>query len=255
MKIRNKVLFSILALFVFPITSMATGAAPPKWQSEIISLISHQKYKEAGEKMKEYCVEKKNGDLCLTLASAYFEGEAKFGINSRDIIEAYRYTKLACDHGAEAGCEAYKAAIEKGELLQYVLFEPGVENRVAQLKEAIKLGADLNATIMFTATLLQKAINDENHEAVQLLLDNGVDVNYRVSDEDLTPLMYAVNSGNKEMVTLLLDRGADSTQTFKVADYLKLDKKEANACDLAGKLENREMMDLLKCTNAAVTKE
>ena len=250
----KKVLISVLALFVLPTTLMATGT-PTGWQEEVISLISHQRYKEAGEKIKEYCVEKRSSELCLILASAYFEGEAKFGINSRDIIEAYKYTKLACDYGSAAGCEAYKSAIEKGELLQYVLFEPGVENRDAQLKEAIQLGADLNATTLFSRTLLQDAISKENIEAVRLLLENGVDVNYRVSDEDLTPLMYAINSGNKEVVTLLLKSGADTTQTMKVPDYLKMGKKEVNACDFANKLENREMMTLLKCTDATTTSE
>lgn len=247
----KKVLVSILSLFLLPTASMAI--APPQWQSEIISLISHQQFEEAGEKIKEYCVEDKNGELCLILASAYYGGEAKFGIESRNIIEAYKYTRLACDYGSEAGCSAYKAAIEKGELLQNVLFEPGVENRDAQLKEAIKLGADLNSTTLFTTTLLQKALGEEKIEAVRLLLENGADVNYRVSDEDLTPLMYAINTGNKKLVTLLLDNGADSTQTMKVADYLKMGKPEVNACDFANRLENRKMMDLLKCTGYSPT--
>ena len=246
----KKALVPILALFVVTTESLATGA-PPLWQTEVISLISDQRFKEAGDKIKEYCVEKKNGELCLVLASAYFEGEARFGIDSREIVEAYRYTKLACDYGSAAGCEAYKAAIEKGELLQNVLFEPGVENREKQLKEAIALGADLNAKTLFTATLLQKAISEEREEAVRLLLENGVDVNYRVSEEDPTPLMYAINSGNAELVTMLLDRGADTTQTMKAPDYLKMEKREVNACDFAKKLEKSEMMTLLNCTDTA----
>lgn len=244
----NKVLVPILALFVLTAESLATEA-PPLWQTEIISLVSHQRFKEAGEKIREYCVEKKNGELCLILASAYFEGEAKFGIDSREIVEAYRYTKLACDYGSEAGCDAYKAAIEKGELLQNVLFEPGVESREKQLKEAIQLGADLNAKALFTETVLQKAISEENEEVVRLLLENGVDVNYRVSEEDPTPLMYAINSGNTEMAAMLLDKGADTTQTMKAPDYLKMGKTEINACDFAIKLEKPEMMTLLECAD------
>jgi hypothetical protein len=239
-----------LASFMLATASAATGT-PGSWQAEIISLVSHQRFKEAGEKLKDFCVEKRNAQLCLVLASAHFEGEPRFGIDSRQIIESYKYTKLACDYGSEEGCQAAKAAIEKGEILQSVLFEPGIENRGAQLKEAIKLGADLNATTLFTATLLQQAISEEKIEAVRLLLDNGVDVNYKVSDEDLTPLMYAVNSGSKEMVTLLLERGADATQTMKVPNYLKMGKKEANACDFASELEKQEMMALLNCPDGA----
>ena len=205
--------------------------------------------------MKEYCVVEKNGELCLILASAYFEGEAKFGIESREIVEAYRYTKLACDYGSKAGCEAYKAAIEEGELLQNVLFEPGVENREKQLKEAIQLGADLNAKTLFTATLLQKAIGEENEEVVRLLLENGVDVNYRVSEEDPTPLMYAINAGNTKMVGMLLAKGADRSQTMRAPDYLRMGKKEVDACDFAGKLEKPEMLVVLECPGSTTTAE
>lgn len=240
----------LLALVAWPTASMAVGA-PPMWQSEIISLISNQQYKAAGDRLKEYCVEQKNAELCLVLASAYYEGEPKFGINSREIVEAYKYTKLACDHGSAAGCEASKGAIEKGELLQNVLYEPGLENRDAQLKEAIKLGADLNATTRFTETVLQQAISEEKTETVKLLVDNGADVNYRVSDEDLTPLMYAVNSGNQEVVRLLLEAGADPTQTMKAAGYLQMGKTRVDACDLANKLEKQDMMALLKCPDSA----
>ena len=51
-KIMKIILISILALFVLPNVSMATGA-PPMWQREVISLVSHQRFKEAGEKIKE----------------------------------------------------------------------------------------------------------------------------------------------------------------------------------------------------------
>ncbi len=200
-----------------------------------------------GGLLKQQCVEQKNGRFCLVLASGYFRGESKFGIQSREIVEAYKYTKLACEYGAEAGCDASKAAIEKGELLQNVLFEPDIENRGEQLQVAIRLGADMNATTLFTATLLQKAISEENIEVVWLLLENGADINYRVSDEDLTPLMYAVNTGNKDLATLLLNNGADPAQTMKAAAYLRMDKELVTACDLAEKLNNQEMTALLKC--------
>ncbi|NNJ90656.1 MAG: ankyrin repeat domain-containing protein [Gammaproteobacteria bacterium] len=242
----KKPLVAILALIVLPTTLLATGA-PPRWQSEIISLISHQRYKEAGNKLDEYCVQQKNADLCLTLASAHFEAEPKFGIDSKNIVEAYRYTRLACEYGSTAGCDAYKAAIEKGELLQHVLFAPGVENRESQLKEALKLGANLNSTTLYSRTLLQTAISEENTEALKLLLDNGADINYRVSNEDLTPLMYAVNTGNSDIVTLLLNNGADSHQKMQVPEYLNMGQPEADACDLARKLENAQMSTLLNC--------
>ena len=89
----------------------------------------------------------------------------------------------------------------------------------------------------------------------QLLLENDVDVNYRVSEEDPTPLMYAVNSGNSEIVAMLLDRGADTAQTMKAPDYLKMGKKEVNACDFAVRLEKPQLMTLLKCADTSTTAE
>jgi len=239
-----RVLF--LALFLLPVTATGQGV-PPLWQTEVISLISHQRYQEAGETLKYYCVEQGHAELCLMLASAFFEGQSQLGILRRDIIEAYRYTKLACDHGSVPGCHAYRAAIDKGELLGYVLFEPGIDNRDAQLKDAIELGADLNATTLLTATLLQKAISEEREAAVRLLLENGVDVNYRVSEADPTPLMYAINTGNPEMVTMLLDKGADVTPVMQIPAGMNVGTGSMDACGLANQLQQTEIIGLLRC--------
>ncbi len=249
----GKTLFSLLTGCLLTAASV-TADTYPNWQQEVISLVSHNRFAEAGNRMRAACVEENSADVCLILASAHFDGEVRFGIESKQIIEAYRYTKLACDRGSKTGCDAYRAAIDDGELIQLVLFEPGVPNRDAQLKAAIQLGADLTATTLYTATLLQKAINDENTEAVGLLLANGADVNYRVSDEDLTPLMYAVNSGNGEIVQLLLDRGADPSQAMQAPDYLRMGNDRANACDLSRKLGKREMLEMLKCPETGNTR-
>ncbi|PVV12302.1 MAG: hypothetical protein B6D72_08245 [gamma proteobacterium symbiont of Ctena orbiculata] len=250
----KEVFFAVMALFVLPTLAMAAGA-PIGWQREVTFLVSQLRYEEAGETLKQYCIEEKSGELCLVMASAYLEGEVRFGIESKDIVEAYKYTKLACDFGSASGCEAYKGAVENGELLQLVLYEPGVNDRDEQLKRAIQLGLDLNVTTMFSRTLLQEAVSEEKIEAVRLLLKNGVDVNYRVSEEDLTPLMYAINTGSNKMVKLLLKNGADPKQTMKAADYLKMGKQEVNACDFANKLENKEMLALLKCGDMAAANE
>jgi hypothetical protein len=248
----RQVLIALLALCLLPAATVA-AATFANWQQEIISLVSHKQFREAGEKLREVCVDGGDGNVCLILASAHFDGEANFGIESRQIIEAYQYTKMACDRGSQAGCDAYVAAIEDGELIQYVLFEPGIKDRDTQLQKAIGLGADLNTTTLFSATLLQKAIDEENSEALGLLLKYGADVNYRVSDEDLTPLMYAVNSGSRAMVALLLEHGADPAQRMKVPDYLRMGKAEANACDFADKLANSEIRELLGCQGAGNT--
>ena len=230
---------------------LTSAGAGTGWRGDIIALVSAKRFDDARERMKAHCVEGKNSEVCLILASAYFDAEANFAINSKNIVEAYRYTKLACDYGSADACPAAKAAMEGGELLQNVLFEPGIENRDAQLKQALKLGADLNATTLFTATLLQQAISEENIDAVKLLLANSVDVNFRITDEDPTPLIYAINSGNTNMTLLLLDNGADPSRKMKVPEYLQMEKAEADACDFAHKLANNEMISPLKCTVAS----
>lgn len=243
----KKTILLMLAIIAMPVVNVIASSHMPRWQEEIISLISHKQFTQAGEKLKQHCINTRNADVCLILASAYFDGEKKFGFRQREIVKAYKYTRLACDFGSTDGCKASAAAIEKGELLHNVLFEPNVTNRDAQLKEAIQLGANLNATTLFTATLLQQAINEEKTEAVKLLLNNGVDVNYRVSDEDLTPLMYAINTGNKELVNLLMQHGANPDLTMQAPDYLKMDTEKANACDFARKLEKHDFLSLLRC--------
>ncbi|MEW8436458.1 MAG: hypothetical protein AB2629_20770, partial [Candidatus Thiodiazotropha sp.] len=65
----------------------------------------------------------------------------------------------------------------------------------------------------------------------------------------------AINSGSNKMVKLLLNNGADPKQTMKAADYLKMGKQEVDACDFANKLENREMLALLKCGGATAAAE
>ncbi|MCG8013147.1 MAG: hypothetical protein JAY64_15800, partial [Candidatus Thiodiazotropha weberae] len=78
---------------------------------------------------------------------------------------------------------------------------------------------------------------------------------YRVSEEDLTPLMYAINTGNQELVKQLLEYGADVKQTMIAPDYLKMEKDVVDACDFANKLEKREMSVLLKCGDRTVAQE
>jgi hypothetical protein len=66
-----------------------------------------------------------------------------------------------------------------------------------------------------TGRLLMSAAGTEDLEAVRLLLEWGVNVNYRDADwSDETPLMLAVRSSHPvEITTLLLARGADPNGT------------------------------------------
>ncbi|MEW8436476.1 MAG: hypothetical protein AB2629_20865, partial [Candidatus Thiodiazotropha sp.] len=85
----KRVIITIMALFILPSISMA-AEAPAGWQREITSLVSHQRFEEAGDRIREYCVEQKSGELCLVMASAYLEGETRFGVDAKDVVEAYK---------------------------------------------------------------------------------------------------------------------------------------------------------------------
>ncbi|KAM4573902.1 ankyrin repeat, SAM and basic leucine zipper domain-containing protein 1 [Odontesthes bonariensis] len=58
-------------------------------------------------------------------------------------------------------------------------------------------------------SVFKRAINEGDTDAVEQLLDNGMDVETRLGFE-WTPLMYAVNMANYDLAKLLLDRGASA---------------------------------------------
>jgi ankyrin repeat protein len=63
----------------------------------------------------------------------------------------------------------------------------------------------------FGATALHEAIFESNLEVIQLLLDNGFDVNAQVPSNGYTPLHYAVWLNKPEAVKLLLSYNADKS--------------------------------------------
>ena len=59
-------------------------------------------------------------------------------------------------------------------------------------------------------TKLQLATcNDDAEEAVELVLNDGVDINVRASDNDYTVLMQASRSSSSQFIETLIDLGAD----------------------------------------------
>ncbi len=82
----------------------------------------------------------------------------------------------------------------------------------ADYKKASIITATLTSGININITdqVVSGAINKGNSDLVQLLLDNGTDVNAKSADGyGYTALIYASSSGNKEIVKLLLGYGAD----------------------------------------------
>ena len=68
-------------------------------------------------------------------------------------------------------------------------------------------GADVNMILYDNESLLIKAIDQNNMEMVELLIDHGADVN--LSNDHYSPLSYAINQRMEDMVHYLVEKGAD----------------------------------------------
>jgi ankyrin repeat protein len=80
------------------------------------------------------------------------------------------------------------------------------------IKNVIQLlidnGIDVNAQDDDGSTPLSEAIRNKNSEIVKLLIENGVD--FEIKDKDgFTPLFYAIKYGDIEIVRLLIGNGID----------------------------------------------
>ena len=76
---------------------------------------------------------------------------------------------------------------------------------------SVDMMTNMNGVIYDTETALQHAISNVYKEIVELLLDNGADINVK-NNNDRTPLHYASIENRKEMedvIQLLLSKGAD----------------------------------------------
>ncbi len=80
-------------------------------------------------------------------------------------------------------------------------------------KQAIRAGADVDATIPFDdsshTTLLHCAALTEDTKILQLLIDNGADINAK-GPEQTTPLHWAAAANQLKAAKLLIDWGADA---------------------------------------------
>lgn len=87
------------------------------------------------------------------------------------------------------------------------------EGSAAEVRDALKNGAELNSRNHAGYTPLTAAVENNRIETVRLLIDAGADVNMKYTDSrypenDSTPLIFALNAGNNEMIRLLLEAGA-----------------------------------------------
>lgn len=141
-------------------------------------------------------------------------------------------------------CEArtYNVPSENRECyrLQERLIKAALDGNLAEIREALRDGAHPDATYYNSFPALHSAAMFGREDAVQLLLDNGADVNLVVSLGN-TPLKMAVNEGHTDIVRILIERGADVC-----------DRRQSNnpALQIAEEQGHKEITELLKAAGA-----
>ena len=84
------------------------------------------------------------------------------------------------------------------------------QGRIEDVKSLLNdKSVDINEKNSTGWTALQYASHKDHCDVVELLLDNGADIEARISDCYVTPLIRACYNGHMSIVELLLDRGAD----------------------------------------------
>lgn len=102
------------------------------------------------------------------------------------------------------------------EYRQVVFVDAALEGNVTLMKLLLFIGADANGLEcqqVRCRTPLIAATQTGQHEAVQLLLARGADVDQRMK-RGQTPLMFASYYGHTELVRLFLANGADVNADF-----------------------------------------
>ncbi|XP_072008329.1 ankyrin repeat domain-containing protein 12 isoform X2 [Engystomops pustulosus] len=108
-----------------------------------------------------------------------------------------------------------------------------IRGEISQVKELIRLGANVNVKDFAGWTPLHEACNMGYYDVAKLLIAAGADVNTQGLDDD-TPLHDAASSGHRDIVKLLLRHGGNAFQA---------NKHGARPIDVA---ETEELEQLLK---------
>jgi ankyrin repeat protein len=88
------------------------------------------------------------------------------------------------------------------------LIQAAEDGNLTAAQAAIANGADVNTRLIGT-TALMVASYQGHTDIVKLLLEKGVDVNSKATENNITALFPASQNGHTEVVKLLLGKGAD----------------------------------------------
>lgn len=91
----------------------------------------------------------------------------------------------------------------------------------------------------FGTTALMEAVNNNNFEIVELLINAGANINEINKITHYSVLMYAIHSNNIKMVKFLVDNNADSNYIYMLRDKTIMESIETNP-DIKNILKNSQ---------------
>ena len=134
------------------------------------------------------------------LQAAVFEGEYSIVLNAHGLLENFVKEMEHVTTGNNAKVFPGKTA---GDILSLIKIRKPSHDSIERLYNEC---AEENRRL----TELQWATSDDDAEqAVELVLNDGVDINARTSDNDYTALLQASRSSSIQFIEALLDLGAD----------------------------------------------
>lgn len=80
---------------------------------------------------------------------------------------------------------------------------------IGKIKSSLRSNTEDNFDSNTAYCLLQTAVNFSNFDMIDIILNEGADINYCESDDDVGHLTSAIMNQNEEMVKYLLKKGAD----------------------------------------------
>lgn len=97
------------------------------------------------------------------------------------------------------------------------------ENRLSNLKELLKNGANINlakSDDIYEFDALYVAIENNNIEIVKYLIQNNIDLNKIYTEEGITPVSLAVMLDEKEILYILIKKGLNiNAASISDSDY------------------------------------
>ena len=92
---------------------------------------------------------------------------------------------------------------------KYNLIKDAIINNNTESVEESLTDFNINIKDEDNNTLLHHACENDKHDSIKLLLNNGANPNLKENSFGLTPLHWATEYGDMDMVKLLIDNGAD----------------------------------------------